>query len=143
MITMTDTAVSKVKELIAAQNREGSGLRVYVAGGGCSGFRYGMDASASGSPFWHELPEQDTRAGRAPGCKGVGRSMWQVIVAAIIRRSWSFGIMIPFLAIERIDGGHPRHGLLSGGNKGGGRENANHKRQFHLNIDPSYQSYVY
>src|SRR5207249_6824358 len=42
MITLTDAAVSKVKELIEAQNREGHGLRVYVAGGGCSGLRYGM-----------------------------------------------------------------------------------------------------
>jgi len=42
MITLTDTAVSKVKELIEAQSREGHGLRVYVAGGGCSGLRYGM-----------------------------------------------------------------------------------------------------
>jgi iron-sulfur cluster assembly accessory protein len=42
MITMSDTAVQKVKELISSQNREGHGLRVYVAGGGCSGFRYGM-----------------------------------------------------------------------------------------------------
>jgi iron-sulfur cluster assembly protein len=42
MVTLTDTAVSKVKELIEAQGREGHGLRVYVAGGGCSGLRYGM-----------------------------------------------------------------------------------------------------
>jgi iron-sulfur cluster assembly protein len=42
MITLTDTAVSKVKELIEAQSRHGHGLRVYVAGGGCSGLRYGM-----------------------------------------------------------------------------------------------------
>jgi iron-sulfur cluster assembly protein len=42
MITMSDAAVSKVKELIEAQSRQGHGLRVYVAGGGCSGLRYGM-----------------------------------------------------------------------------------------------------
>jgi hypothetical protein len=28
--------------------------------------------------------------------------MWQVIVTAIIRRSWSFGIMIPFLAMHAL-----------------------------------------
>jgi iron-sulfur cluster assembly protein len=39
---MTPAAVDKVKELIEAQERQGHGLRVYVAGGGCSGFRYGM-----------------------------------------------------------------------------------------------------
>jgi iron-sulfur cluster assembly accessory protein len=42
MIALTDAAVVKVKELMEAQGREGHGLRVYVAGGGCSGFRYGM-----------------------------------------------------------------------------------------------------
>lgn len=42
MINITDQAVDKVKELIAVQQKEGSGLRVYVAGGGCSGLRYGM-----------------------------------------------------------------------------------------------------
>jgi iron-sulfur cluster assembly accessory protein len=57
MITMTDTAISKVKELITAQNREGSGLRVYVAGGGCSGFRYGMalDENPSDEDFIHDF----------------------------------------------------------------------------------------
>jgi iron-sulfur cluster assembly protein len=42
VVTLTQTAVDKVKELIEAQEREGHGLRIYVAGGGCSGFRYGM-----------------------------------------------------------------------------------------------------
>jgi iron-sulfur cluster assembly accessory protein len=42
MITLTDTAVDKVRELIEMQQKDGSGLRVYVAGGGCSGLRYGM-----------------------------------------------------------------------------------------------------
>src|SRR5262245_42869385 len=42
MITITDQAVSKVKELIEMQEKQGSGLRIYVAGGGCSGLRYGM-----------------------------------------------------------------------------------------------------
>lgn len=42
MITLSDRAVDKVKELIEMQEKQGSGLRVYVAGGGCSGLRYGM-----------------------------------------------------------------------------------------------------
>lgn len=42
MITVTDRAVSKVKEIIEAQGQGESGLRVYIAGGGCSGFKYGM-----------------------------------------------------------------------------------------------------
>jgi iron-sulfur cluster assembly accessory protein len=40
MIQVTPTALSKVKELLAAENREGFGLRVAVQGGGCSGFQY-------------------------------------------------------------------------------------------------------
>jgi iron-sulfur cluster assembly accessory protein len=41
-VTLTDAAVSKVKEILDAQGQEGAGLRVYIAGGGCSGFKYGM-----------------------------------------------------------------------------------------------------
>src|SRR5260370_33518327 len=57
MLTMTDGAVTKVKELITAQSREGHGLRVYVAGGGCSGFRYGMalDDAPSDEDFIHDF----------------------------------------------------------------------------------------
>ena len=42
MITLTDTAASKVKDLIAAEGDEGLALRVAVRPGGCSGFSYEM-----------------------------------------------------------------------------------------------------
>jgi len=42
VITLTDTAVAKVKEIVEGQGQEGAGLRIYIAGGGCSGFKYGM-----------------------------------------------------------------------------------------------------
>ena len=42
MLTMTDHAVTKVKALLAQDNRDGYGLRVAVKGGGCSGFQYGL-----------------------------------------------------------------------------------------------------
>ena len=42
MLTLTDQAVSKVKNLLIAENKEGYGLRVAVQGGGCSGFQYGL-----------------------------------------------------------------------------------------------------
>src|SRR2546423_9535567 len=42
VITLTDTAVSKVKELIAAESEENLALRVAVRPGGCSGFSYEM-----------------------------------------------------------------------------------------------------
>ncbi len=41
-VTMTPTAVAKVKEIMAQQNPLPSGLRVGVVGGGCSGFSYTM-----------------------------------------------------------------------------------------------------
>ena len=42
MISLTQVAVSKVKEIISQQNPLPSGLRVAVVGGGCSGFSYHM-----------------------------------------------------------------------------------------------------
>src|SRR5437667_2137808 len=50
-VTLTETAANKVKELIqrsdpetgqALGSLEDTYLRMYVAGGGCSGFRYGL-----------------------------------------------------------------------------------------------------
>jgi iron-sulfur cluster assembly accessory protein len=41
-ITLTSTAISKVKEIMAQQNPVPAGLRVGVVGGGCSGFSYSM-----------------------------------------------------------------------------------------------------
>ena len=42
MITLTESAASKVKDLIAAEGEEGLALRVAVRPGGCSGFSYEM-----------------------------------------------------------------------------------------------------
>ncbi|HSH11287.1 MAG TPA: iron-sulfur cluster insertion protein ErpA [Ilumatobacter sp.] len=42
MITLTDTAASKVKELLAAEGAADLALRVAVRPGGCSGFSYEM-----------------------------------------------------------------------------------------------------
>jgi iron-sulfur cluster assembly accessory protein len=42
MITLTDKAVSKVKQLMVGEGKEGYGLRVAIKGGGCSGFQYGL-----------------------------------------------------------------------------------------------------
>ncbi len=42
MLSLTTTAVSKVKEILAQQEEPFEGLRVQVAGGGCSGFQYAM-----------------------------------------------------------------------------------------------------
>lgn len=42
MIALTDTATTKVAELISAEDEAGLALRVAVRPGGCSGFSYEM-----------------------------------------------------------------------------------------------------
>ncbi|MBS1143507.1 MAG: erpA [Proteobacteria bacterium] len=49
----TDSAASKVKELIEEEGNPGLKLRVFVTGGGCSGFQYGFT-------FDEEVNEDDT-----------------------------------------------------------------------------------
>ena len=41
-LTFTDSAANKVKTLIAEDDNENLKLRVFVTGGGCSGFEYGF-----------------------------------------------------------------------------------------------------
>lgn len=42
LVTLTQRATDKLKEIITEQGRDGLALRVYVTPGGCSGFSYGM-----------------------------------------------------------------------------------------------------
>ena len=42
MIQMTETAISKVNEILGQQEPQPKGLRISVVGGGCSGFQYSM-----------------------------------------------------------------------------------------------------
>jgi iron-sulfur cluster assembly protein len=42
MITLTPRALTELKDLMASQEKTDSALRVWVAGGGCSGLSYGM-----------------------------------------------------------------------------------------------------
>lgn len=52
-IIFTDNAATKVSELIAEEGNDNLKLRVYVSGGGCSGFQYGFT-------FDEEMNEDDT-----------------------------------------------------------------------------------
>ncbi len=42
LVNLTPMAASKLETLLAEKNLTGYGLRVFVSGGGCSGFQYGM-----------------------------------------------------------------------------------------------------
>jgi iron-sulfur cluster insertion protein len=53
VVIFTDNAAAKVSELIAEEGNDDLKLRVYVSGGGCSGFQYGFT-------FDEESNEDDT-----------------------------------------------------------------------------------
>src|SRR5207253_5486992 len=48
MINVSETAAVKISELLTEENKTGSGLRVFVQGGGCSGFQYGLMIEENG-----------------------------------------------------------------------------------------------
>lgn len=52
MVTITDKAESKIRELMQ-EEQEVEGLRIYVRGGGCHGYQYGM-------AFESKVGEDDT-----------------------------------------------------------------------------------
>jgi iron-sulfur cluster insertion protein len=52
MVTITDTAENKIRELMK-EEPDVEGLRIYVRGGGCHGYRYGM-------AFESKIGEDDT-----------------------------------------------------------------------------------
>lgn len=43
LLDFTSAAAAKVRELIAEEGNPGLKLRVYIQGGGCSGFQYGFE----------------------------------------------------------------------------------------------------
>ena len=53
-MTLSDSAATKIKDLIIDENKPGLMLRAYVQGGGCSGMQYGFT-------FEETASEDDTR----------------------------------------------------------------------------------
>lgn len=47
LVNITDAAVEKAKALLEARDLPEGALRVFVAGGGCSGYQYGMALARS------------------------------------------------------------------------------------------------
>jgi iron-sulfur cluster insertion protein len=48
IINVTEAAAGKIRELLSEEGKHESGLRVFVQGGGCSGFQYGLMIEESG-----------------------------------------------------------------------------------------------
>jgi iron-sulfur cluster assembly protein len=47
LVSVTPSAAEKVRELLDDEGNETLGLRIFVAGGGCSGLQYGMTLDES------------------------------------------------------------------------------------------------
>jgi iron-sulfur cluster assembly accessory protein len=59
MITLSERAVTELKDLMATQDKLNTALRVWVAGGGCSGLSYGMALDDSDPEEGDQVFEQD------------------------------------------------------------------------------------
>ena len=54
-IFVTDKALATVRNLLIEKNVPNYGLRVFVAGGGCSGMQYGMALEEEARPYDHVI----------------------------------------------------------------------------------------
>ena len=61
VVSLTDAAVAKLRELTKEETSPNVGLRVYVYSGGCSGYRYGM--------MLEDAPTPDDKVLEANGVK--------------------------------------------------------------------------
>ena len=59
MVTITEIAEQKIKEMIKEEENS-VGLRIYVKGGGCSGYQYGMS-------FEDKIGDDDTMIEKGEG----------------------------------------------------------------------------
>ena len=73
----TDSAVAKVKDLIAEEGNPDLKLRTYVTGGGCSGFQYGFT-------FDETISEDDTVVIKDGVTLIVDAASYQYLVGATI-----------------------------------------------------------
>lgn len=59
-INVTEAAATKIAQLLAEEKKAEAGLRVFVQGGGCSGFQYGlMIEESSGDPDADQIFESN------------------------------------------------------------------------------------
>jgi iron-sulfur cluster assembly accessory protein len=59
VIHVTEAAAAKIQELLAEEGKAESGLRVFVQGGGCSGFQYGLMIEENGAGVGDQLFESN------------------------------------------------------------------------------------
>ena len=74
-ITFTDNAARRVKDLVADEDNKKLCLRVYVTGGGCSGFQYGFT-------FDDQIAEDDTMVRKEGVAMVVDALSYQYLVGA-------------------------------------------------------------
>ena len=77
MLIFTDSAASKVKSLIDEEGNSNLKLRVFVTGGGCSGFQYGFT-------FDENMNEGDTAVDKAGVTVLIDPMSYQDLVGAEI-----------------------------------------------------------
>lgn len=56
MITITESAQKQLAEIVAAENDPNMHVRMYVTGGGCSGFQYGFEITNEKAEDDWEVP---------------------------------------------------------------------------------------
>ena len=61
MITVTEKAIVKIKEMMRKQQVESGGLRVGVIGGGCSGLSYKLDFETQIRPHGQGLEREGVK----------------------------------------------------------------------------------
>ena len=54
-VSLTEGAISMINNLLVQKEVPDHGLRVFVAGGGCSGMQYGMALEAEPRPYDHVI----------------------------------------------------------------------------------------
>lgn len=76
-IIFSDAAATKVSELIAEEGNDALKLRVFITGGGCSGFQYGFT-------FEEDIGEEDTQVEKGGVTLLVDPASYQYLVGAEI-----------------------------------------------------------
>ncbi len=76
-IVFTDNAANKVAQLIAEESNDNLKLRVFISGGGCSGFQYGFT-------FDEKVSEDDTQVNNAGVTLLIDPMSFQYLIGAEI-----------------------------------------------------------